>query len=98
MELNEHEAHCVARLIQGAMFGRDVADGCQFCKFNCGAHCGSQRAADLRKRLTEVTGVDLADRLSESAFPHDRFIKAANEEIKNYYRKEFGRLISLCNI
>ena len=98
MELNEREAHCVARLIQGAMFGRNVADGCQFCRFKCGATCGSQRAADLRKRLTKVTGVDLTDRLPESEFPHDRFIKGANEEIKDYYRKEFGRLIALCDI
>ena len=30
MELNEREAHCVARLLQGAIFGNDATDGCFF--------------------------------------------------------------------
>ncbi|MBQ9487748.1 MAG: hypothetical protein IJU91_08140 [Selenomonadaceae bacterium] len=38
MELTEQEAHCVARLLQGAIFGNEGAlfNGCAFCKFQCG--------------------------------------------------------------
>ena len=33
MELNEKEAHCVARLLQGALFGKSYLDGCDYCKW-----------------------------------------------------------------
>lgn len=35
--LTEKEAHCIARLLQGAVFGKNgsVFDGCAFCKFQC---------------------------------------------------------------
>lgn len=35
MELNEQEAHCIARLLQGAWYGETSWDGCSYCKFQC---------------------------------------------------------------
>ncbi|MBR6013349.1 MAG: hypothetical protein IK062_06165 [Selenomonadaceae bacterium] len=35
MILSEQEAHCVARLLQGAVYGEDFLSGCSFCKFPC---------------------------------------------------------------
>ena len=97
MYLNEEEAHCVARLLQGALFGKSTDDGCEYCKFRCERVVDRTRA--IRKRLTEETGVDLSNGtrvlLPHSNFPYNKFLKNANETAKKVYR---NHLSYLCNI
>lgn len=87
MELNEREAHCVARLLQGAIFGEDITTGCAYCKVRCDEKL---LAGSIRKRLTEETGVDLGvingDSLPYTKIPHGRFLKNAHADAKKYYR------------
>ena len=98
MELNEREAHCIARLLQGAIFGEDVSDGCDYCKFQCTLGRFPFRE-EIRKRLTEETGVDLSNGtrvlLPHSNFPYNKFLKNANETAKKVYR---NHLSYLCDI
>lgn len=35
MELSEREAHCMARLLQGAWFGKRMLDACNYFKVQC---------------------------------------------------------------
>lgn len=99
MELNEREAHCVARLLQGAIFGKDITDGCAYCKFRCESPI---LAGEIRKRLTDETGVDLgvmdSGKLPRSDFPHGRFLMNAHEDSKKAYRKAFDHISELCGI
>ena len=73
MELTEKEAHCVARLLQGAIYGGgghcfgNPFDGCFFCKYNCETATGKEVDGSplmtypvydkLLTRLTEETGL-----------------------------------------
>ena len=94
MELNEKETHCIARLLQSAIFGKSLISGCQFCKFRCD---GDELSVinSMRNRLYDETGVDLRlgsdkrDELPFSDFPYKRFLKAANDDVINYYRVFF---------
>ena len=97
MELTEKEAHCIARLLQGALFGEDILNGCKFCKFKCTTKGNYAPHLDaLRKRLTDETGVDLRlgseGSLLYSRFPYKRFLKNANAEIIDYFQKYFANL------
>ena len=97
MELTEKEAHCIARLLQSAMFGESLLCGCKFCKFQCKTAEDTAPHLDaIRKRLTDETGVDLRlgaeSNLLYSNFPHKRFLKNANEEIVNYFLNFFANL------
>ena len=100
MELNERESHCVARLLQGAMFGNSIDDGCQFCKFRCERVVDMTR--EIRKRLTDETGVDLSlmthgtEPLSK--FPLGKFLINANADIKKVYREFFEEFNAPCYI
>ena len=100
MELNEREAHCVARLLQGALFGNGVDDGCDYCKFRCERVV--DRTREIRERLTEETGIDLGlminGRLPRSDFQHGRFLKNANEVVKKFYRDSIKHLCVSCEI
>ena len=59
MELTEKEAHCVARLLQGAIFGESVLNGCVFCKFRCNTESDPAPHLDkLRQKLWMETGVE----------------------------------------
>ena len=96
MELSEQEAHCIARLLQGTLFGKSPEDGCQYCKFRCFENRWDTYYA-IRKRLTEATGVDLGfmryGQLPHSEFPYGLFLKNSSEQIKAYYRDKFNRLL-----
>ena len=98
MELNEREAHCVARLLQGAFFGEEITDGCDYCKFQCGIKFPVREA--IKKRLTEETGVDLSNgtwvMLPHSNFPYNKFLKNANETSKEVYRNHLNYLLDFC--
>ena len=87
MELNEQEAHCIARLLQGAIFADDALIGCQYCKFECGVKLPVLQT--IRKRLTEETGVDLGSMargaLPDDNFPHSTFLKNSNSRIVQHY-------------
>lgn len=102
MELTEQEAHCIARALQGAWFSTDSEtgmgnslDACQYCKYQCYKDETRPRMAfgHIRKLLTEKTGVDLGVAagafLIGSEFPYRKFLKNANEEIKEYFRTRF---------
>ena len=100
MELNEQEAHCVARLLQSAFCGDEIYVGCDYCKFRC-EHVLAKSDA-IRKRLTEETGVDLTmkdcGRLPQSNFQHGKYLKNANEDVKKIYRERFKLLSKICDI
>ncbi len=94
MELTEQEAHCVARLLQGAIFGNygeSAFSGCTFCKFRCN-HALTFDA--LRERFSKETGVDLGlgseGSLPFSKFPYKRFLKSANADIRKYFKNYFA--------
>ena len=93
MELSEKEAHCVARLLQGAIYGNGIWAGCGYCKFQC--RNGKWRLPgfdDITERLTQETGVDLIRGCNmynfENAHPHLRFLKNSNAETKRWVREQ----------
>lgn len=96
MELNEQEAHCVARLLQGALLGENTLDGCDHCKNRCYENRWDMFYA-IRKRLSEETGVELGafqyGTLPHSDFPYGMFLKNASEKAKAYYRARFNYLL-----
>ena len=107
MELNEREAHCVARLIQGGVLEGSIFYGCAYCKYH--DDCWPKESKhggiflyDIRKRLTKETGVDLSfiskGRFDiDSSFPHGTFLKNSNEKVKDFYRKTCRELIEICD-
>ena len=97
MELNEQEAHCVARLLQSALYGKGILDGCLFCKYRCDVNDGRLKMfGAIKDRLTGETGVDLSPitggDLLGSEFPYFKFLKNANEEVKEYFRNRFKNI------
>ncbi len=96
MELSEKEAHCVARLLQGAIYGesQSVFNGCTFCKFRCKNEKDPATHFDeIMLKLKAITGVDLGvgdgSRIPFSNFPYRRFLKNSNDEIKSYIYEYF---------
>lgn len=92
MYLTEKQAHCVARILQSVIFGKSILDGCAFCKFECKTITDPAPHLDeIRKIFFDETGVDLRiggsskDKLKFSDFPYKRFLRASNDEIKNYF-------------
>ena len=97
MVLSEREAHCVARFIQGALFGKEELDGCIYCKYQCYRDDNQNRRNELtnvRYRLMKETGVDLSfatgKKLESSAFPYHKFLQNANEGAKEHFRTFFS--------
>ena len=96
MELTEQEAHCLARLLQGALFNENILTGCDYCKNRC-----YENRCDIfflvRKRLSEATDVDLKPEqyaeLPHSDFPYGIFLKNASEKTKAWYRVKFNQLL-----
>ena len=97
MELTEREAHCVARLLQGYIFGgRELNDrggetlyGCTFCKFQRPCHADMKAKSTMwavMEKLQQATGVDLRNgfgkQLPFSKFPYQKFLVNANDEIR----------------
>ena len=92
MELNEQEAHCVARHLQALMYGRGVSDACNFCKFQCCTEGFPPMERQIKERLTEETGVDIKtwtnwETLPGSTFPYKKFLINANEKVIAYYNQ-----------
>lgn len=94
MELNEQEAHCIARLLQGGFFAKHPLDACQFCKYQCYKNEKErQMFYTIRERLTKETDVDLGyygfGSLYGSTFEYHRFLKNTNEETREYFKNYF---------
>ena len=102
MELTEKEAHCVARLIQGALFANDIIAGCEYCKFRCfdDPENPALFAGEIRRRLEKETGVDLnvlwGVDLPHSKFPYGKFLKNAHAKVKEEYRKRLEAVRGIC--
>lgn len=96
--LTEKELHCVARLLQGAIYGEEhnVFDGCAFCMYQC--HNEIELAPNFElvmQKIMNKTGVDLSPakhRLIHSGFPYKKFLKNANEDAKEYFRNYFKNI------
>lgn len=90
--LNEHDWHCIARLLQGSFFGNGLFDGCSFCK---NKDCCTGNESVFRK-LSNETGVDLSPAvygyLHKNGFPYKKFLKGANEDAKRHFRNFFTDL------
>ena len=89
MELNEREAHCVARLLQGAFLGESVLNCCEYCKYPC--YDDSNRclwfANVIRDKFTDETGVSLGATphktdLNGFARPFNKFLVNANPKAR----------------
>lgn len=100
LELDEKEAHCVARLLQGAFYGKNVLVGCTFCKYQCLASVISENSVSMQSKIREKfmaeTGVDLTSVIScdvvFSEFPYKKFLKNSNETVKRHFREVFEYL------
>ena len=96
MELTEKEAHCVARLLQGAFFSKNPLNGCTFCKYQCRIKKDEPISTEhiIREKLMAETGVDLTGIIPcdvvFSEFPYKKFLKNANETIKKHFREIFA--------
>ena len=98
MELTEKEAHCVARLLQGRFYSKNILSGCTFCKYQClpqvvnGEEIHMERK--IREKFMAETGVDLTSSVPRdvlfSEFPYKKFLKNANETIKKHFREIFA--------
>ena len=96
MELSEKELHCIARLLQGAMFSKSFVIGCQFCKFRCKTEKDPAPHLDeVRIKLMTATGVDLGwgggGILRPDDFSFHRFLKNSNKDIQKKLSKYFRR-------
>lgn len=104
IKFTEHEAHCVARMLQGAVYGENFLSGCSFCKFQCSLvgrnkysekiYSQQPRWRQILDKLTKFTGVDCGiideGNLYGSKFPYKRFLKNSNAEAEEYFRNYFS--------
>ena len=102
MELTEQEAHCVARLLQGAIYGDTPWRGCEYCKYQCRRFVKNKEKPNVKTlerqtyepllaKLTEETGVDLGnivdiEYVKHGFLPISKFLISSNNEIKEYMR------------
>nr|DAZ68648.1 MAG TPA: hypothetical protein [Caudoviricetes sp.] len=107
MELTKREAHCIARLLQSAIFSPDheIFAGCRFCKYQCVKDAGKwddKNMVDLpvydavMRRLMIQTGVDVGPMvygyLEPGGMPYKKFLKNSNEGIKEFFRNQFKNI------
>ena len=92
MDLTAKDLHCVARLLQGAIYGErgNTFDGCAFCKYRCrNEKDPAPYFEEIMHKLAKLTGVALSakhgQKLPFPHFPYDRFLINANDEIKAYF-------------
>ena len=94
MELDEREAHCLARLIQGALHGDSIFDCCAFCRYPCydlarDKMYSSWFYKEIFYKLEAATGVSLGALVSEKddgefESPFDRFLINANPKARAF--------------
>ena len=68
VKFTEQETHCIARMLQGAVYDEDFLSGCSFCKFQCSLvnrdkhsekmYSTNPRWRQILDKLTKVTVVD----------------------------------------
>ena len=93
MTLTNEEAHCLARLLQSALYGghaNNIFAGCSFCKNQCNR---AERYDRLLRKLQNETGVDLSPAvygsIQNGGFPYKKFLKNSNPKIRDYLRNFF---------
>lgn len=62
--LTEKDVNCIARLLQGSIFEKNIFYGCQYCKY--GKECVESQKKErlmhvdiVRKKLQQITGVNM---------------------------------------
>ena len=60
--LNEKDIHCLARLLQGAIFEEDLLYGCRYCNYGKECNASFKRNHQMhfhvvRRNLGEITGL-----------------------------------------
>lgn len=101
MELTEKEAHCIARLIQGALFAESWRQGCVYCKERESKIIPCDFQDGVLKKLGEAAGVDLSPRFKSydekmsAPFPYCRFLKNSNELVKESAREYFKECLKV---
>ncbi len=94
LELDEMDAHCIARMLQSYLFTDTPFAGCRFCKYNC-FNDDAKPTNDKRigKLLMDFTGVDLGPAvygyLEVGGFPYKKFLKNSSDRAKEYFRNFF---------
>lgn len=104
VELTEQEAHCIARLLQSAIFSPDheIFAGCRFCKYPCMKEAGKwddmslvnlPRYDEVMSKITNGTGVDVRPAvygcIEPGGMPYKKFLKNSNDGIKEFFRNLF---------
>lgn len=101
MELTKQEAHCIARLLQSAIFSPEhgLFDACSYCKYKCFQEIDNGQGVKmpqfdlLLRKLMNETGVDLIPgaygAFYPGGFPYKKFLKNSNDEIKEFFRSFF---------
>ena len=63
-QLNDKDLHCIARIIQSALFADSLFYGCQYCEYcqKCffEKNCEDSYFELLRKKLQDITKIDLS--------------------------------------
>lgn len=93
--LTDKDLHCVSRLIQSAMFAENgnTLYGCRYCKYGLECKDNTLKREELydtrlRKKLQELTGVDLS-----SYQPEDLEKKFYPASFQDLYPKEYAQLL-----
>lgn len=82
--MDEKDMHCVARLLQGAIYKNDLLFSCRFCKYSeeCTKNLKDKKTIHLdivRRKLQDITGVylevkigsrDIETRLAQATNKH----------------------------
>lgn len=98
MELDEKEAHCVARLLQTFLWqNRHNMYGCSFCKFECPRKgVEKTRLLEIQQKFQDETGVDLVSigwgHIPFSDFPYKKFLVNSNEKIQELFKNAFSEI------
>lgn len=101
MKLTEKDLHCIARLLQGSIYGErgNAFDGCAFCKYRCKTEKDPAPYFDeVMNKLDKKTGVAMlssyGQRQDFPCFPYKRFLINANDEIKSVVNNYLAKGVS----
>ena len=71
-QLSEKDLHCIARMLQSALFADNIFYGCNFCNYKNECFTGNifdMNDTNVRKKLQEITGVDLGPQFNRKSSP-----------------------------
>ena len=98
-QLSEKDLHCIARMLQSALFADNIFYGCNFCNYKNECFTGNifdMNDTNVRKKLQEITGVDLGPQFNrnnpETKFEELIAIKKELQDIKGIMESNFATI------